>query len=177
MIHTHETYLGTNGKRRIIDDGFLWSNSTFSFHRPKLPVVPMYYVELCQIKANFWFFRGNRKYNLHNFFKISYINERAFRGVGFLTELDLCANAIQQLPENTFLRFAKTLRKINLEDNLFATMPTALRPLMSLEHLNLNHNRLMELDFLLRNLYITTYYIKLLYKHNKNYRNFQPTTF
>ena len=77
-----------------------------------------------------------------------------------LAELDLASNFLVQIPQNAFLRFAHSLRKLNLEQNQFGQLPAALRPLVGLKQLNLAGNQLSGLDErLLKGLKATTHWL------------------
>lgn len=56
--------------------------------------------------------------------------------------MDLSYNRIVNIPKNTFSRVAKSLKKLNLEENELHAVPMALKYLVSLEILNMNGNKL-----------------------------------
>lgn len=56
--------------------------------------------------------------------------------------LDLSYNSIAYVHIGTLKNFAKTLEKLNLEENVFHTLPDVLRDLHGLTHLNMNGNKL-----------------------------------
>jgi Leucine-rich repeat (LRR) protein len=53
---------------------------------------------------------------------------------------------IVQIPQNAFLRFAHSLRRLNLAQNELGQLPAGLRSLIGLRQLNLDGNQLKELD-------------------------------
>lgn len=70
------------------------------------------------------------------------IDENAFEKIEFLQELDLSYNQIVHIPKATFSTMAKTLKKLNLEENELHAVPMALKHLIALDTLNLNSNKL-----------------------------------
>ncbi|CAD5211200.1 unnamed protein product [Bursaphelenchus okinawaensis] len=78
--------------------------------------------------------------------KITTVNEHAFRGVEKLEKISLAFNHIESLPPNTFFDLNKTLRKLNMAYNELTRIPEALKTLVSLEVLELNNNKITEIN-------------------------------
>lgn len=72
------------------------------------------------------------------------MDEQAFQSISSMNELDLSYNSIVHIPIKTFEYQAKSLKKLNLEENDLHTLPSALRILYALQVLNMNSNKLAE---------------------------------
>lgn len=59
-----------------------------------------------------------------------------------MRQIDLSYNKIVHMAAGTLNNVAKSLRRLNLEENQFHTLPIALQALRSLEYLNMNGNKL-----------------------------------
>ncbi|VDM45294.1 unnamed protein product [Toxocara canis] len=78
--------------------------------------------------------------------QISTISANAFSSIGHLRQLDLSYNKIVHIPAGTFTNVAKSMQRLNLEENQLHTLPAALQQLRTLEYLNMNSNKLITLD-------------------------------
>ncbi|MFH4981602.1 hypothetical protein AB6A40_008311 [Gnathostoma spinigerum] len=78
--------------------------------------------------------------------QISLIEPGIFNSVSYVRQLDFSYNQIVNIPMGTFGNVAKSLQSLNLEENRLHALPTALRQLRALEHLNLNNNKLVFVD-------------------------------
>ncbi|ETN75414.1 leucine Rich repeat-containing domain protein [Necator americanus] len=78
--------------------------------------------------------------------QISSVHPTAFDGISQIKALDLSYNSIAFIARGTLKNLAKNLEKLNLEENIFHTLPDALMDLRNLTHLNLNGNKLTKLN-------------------------------
>ncbi|KAE9551869.1 hypothetical protein FO519_004918 [Halicephalobus sp. NKZ332] len=78
--------------------------------------------------------------------QISKIDEQAFRSITKLEEINLSYNNIAHIPVRTFDNQENSLKKLNLEENDLHSLPTGLKSLSVLEVLNLNSNKLTDLQ-------------------------------
>uniref|UniRef100_A0A915B1N2 Chaoptin n=2 Tax=Parascaris univalens TaxID=6257 RepID=A0A915B1N2_PARUN len=78
--------------------------------------------------------------------QISTVSASAFSSISHLRQLDLSYNKIVHIPAGTFTNVAKSMQRLNLEENQLHTLPAALQQLRTLEYLNLNSNKLITFD-------------------------------
>uniref|UniRef100_A0A0M3IJQ0 Chaoptin n=1 Tax=Ascaris lumbricoides TaxID=6252 RepID=A0A0M3IJQ0_ASCLU len=78
--------------------------------------------------------------------QISTVSANAFSSISHLRQLDLSYNKIVHIPAGTFTNVAKSMQRLNLEENQLHTLPAALQQLRTLEYLNMNSNKLITLD-------------------------------
>ncbi|PAV59607.1 hypothetical protein WR25_05208 [Diploscapter pachys] len=78
--------------------------------------------------------------------QIHLIEQDTFESISSLSSLDLSYNSIAYILHGTFKNFAKSLVRLNLEENVIHTLPDAFRDLRNLTYLNLNGNKLHNLD-------------------------------
>lgn len=65
-----------------------------------------------------------------------------FEGINQIQELDLSYNRLAYIPDGVFANLAKSIKKLNLEENIMHALPKAMGELRELTHLNLNGNKL-----------------------------------
>lgn len=95
--------------------------------------------------AAFFSFRFLKHLDL-SYNQINSIHQDFLHGVRYLEVLDLSSNRLTHFPQNAFVDVYSSLKKLNLEENLFHTLPAALKLLTNLEYLNLKSNKLTVLQ-------------------------------
>ncbi|CAJ0951102.1 unnamed protein product, partial [Mesorhabditis belari] len=78
--------------------------------------------------------------------QIHTIAPMVFDGIGQIKELDLSYNRLAYIPDGVFVNLAKTINKLNLEENILHTLPKAMGELRELTHLNLCGNKLNKIE-------------------------------
>ncbi|CAB3405041.1 unnamed protein product [Caenorhabditis bovis] len=96
-------------------------------------------------KHSFRSFRKIRELDI-SYNQIQSVDDSCFESVGHMQSLDLSYNRIAYLPRGMLKNFAKTMKKLNIAENLIHTTPEALRDLRNLTHINLNGNKLSRID-------------------------------